>query len=124
MSDWLARQAADDFCYVTTIGRQSGRPRTIEIWFAVEGGIVYLLAQPGRRAHWVRNLEVQPRVAVRLGETTASGLARVVDAPEDRRVRELIAAKYEGWRPGEDLSAWVVEALPVAIEFPSLSGAG
>ena len=27
----------EDFCYLTTTGRISGRPHTIEIWFALDG---------------------------------------------------------------------------------------
>jgi hypothetical protein len=28
---------AEPFCYLTTVGRVSGRPHTIEIWFALDG---------------------------------------------------------------------------------------
>ena len=31
-----------DFCYLTTTGRVSGRQHTIEIWFALEGKILYM----------------------------------------------------------------------------------
>lgn len=116
MSQWFARHAADDFCYLTTIGRVSGQPRTIEIWFAVDGDSFYLLAQYGERAHWVRNLQANPAVTLRLGETTRAASARIVLPPQDQRARELIAAKYEEWCPGEKFDPWVVQALPVAIE--------
>ena len=33
-----------DYCYVTTTGRRSGNPHTIEIWFALHEGRVYLLS--------------------------------------------------------------------------------
>ena len=36
--------AALDYCYLTTKGRRSGSPHTIEIWFALHGDVVYLLA--------------------------------------------------------------------------------
>lgn len=116
MSDWFARHATDDFCYLTTTGRVSGQPRTIEIWFAVEGDSLYLLAQHGTRAHWVRNLQASPAVTLRLGETIRLATARIVLPPEDQRARELIAAKYEDWHPGEAFDPWVVQALPVAVE--------
>ena len=41
---------------LTTIGRTSGRARTIEIWFAGHGLTVYLLAGDGDHSHWVRNI--------------------------------------------------------------------
>jgi hypothetical protein len=43
--------------------------------------------------------------------------ARVVEAPDEAGLaRRLVAAKYEGWRAGLPLKAWVVNAVPVAIE--------
>jgi hypothetical protein len=45
-----------DFCYLTTTGRVTGQPRTIEIWFALHGRILYMLAGGGRNAQWVQNL--------------------------------------------------------------------
>lgn len=42
--------AALDSCYVTTKGRRSGSPHTVEIWFALLGDIVYLLAGGRERA--------------------------------------------------------------------------
>jgi deazaflavin-dependent oxidoreductase (nitroreductase family) len=117
---WLARLANEDFCYVTTTGRRTGRPHTIEIWFAVGEGRLYLLSETGERADWVRNLKRRPAVRVRLGEKTREGLAHVVEDPKEASLaRELVAAKYEGWQPGMTLSDWVLAALPVGIAFPS-----
>jgi deazaflavin-dependent oxidoreductase (nitroreductase family) len=118
--DWLSRRADDSFCYLTTMGRRTGRPHTIEIWFAVDGGRLYMLSGGRNRSHWVRNLQAQPPVQVRLGQETHSGIARVVDDPaEDALARRLLAAKYQGWREGTPLSGWAQTALPVAVEFPA-----
>ena len=121
--DWLgvlSRLADEDYCYVTTTGRHTGRPHTIEIWFAAVGGRLYLLSGGRDRSHWVRNLQAQPAVQVRLGQETHAGIARVVvDPTEDARARRLLAAKYQGWREGAPLSGWAQTALPVAVEFPA-----
>ncbi len=42
--DGLLSATDDDFCYLTTRGRVSGRPHEIEIWFALEGRTLYLLS--------------------------------------------------------------------------------
>ena len=34
----------EDLCYLTTTGRNSGRPHTIEIWFALNEQTLYMLA--------------------------------------------------------------------------------
>jgi deazaflavin-dependent oxidoreductase (nitroreductase family) len=108
--------AADDFCYLTTIGRVSGRPHTIEIWFALGGDALYLLAG-NHSSDWVKNLLRAPDIIVRLGETTFVGWARVVvQAEEDALARRLVLAKYQS-RTSDDLSEWGRTALPVAVDL-------
>ena len=114
----LAERAADSVCDLQTTGRTSGRPRTLEIWFAVHGGRMYLLAGDRHRAHWVRNLMADPRVRVRIGGQTLDGTARVVEGqPSEPVARRLLAAKYQGWHDGSPLSAWAAGSLPVEISF-------
>jgi deazaflavin-dependent oxidoreductase (nitroreductase family) len=119
VSDWLTERVGEDYCYVTTIGRRTGRPHTIEIWFAVHDGAIYVFSQNRERADWVRNLLADPAVQVRIGSEVRAGNARVVDAQAeavlDTTVRRLLAAKYEGWHEGQPLSTWLRAALPVAI---------
>ena len=48
------------FCYLTTRGRRTGRPHTIEIWFVAVGATAYLMAGGRDRSDWVRNLMADP----------------------------------------------------------------
>ena len=52
------------FCYLTTRGRRTGRPHTIEIWFVVIEASAYLMAGGRDRADWVRNLMADPAVSL------------------------------------------------------------
>jgi deazaflavin-dependent oxidoreductase (nitroreductase family) len=107
-----------DFCYLTTTGRKSGLGRTVEIWFSLVGDTLYLLSGGRDEADWVRNLLRSPQVKVRLGDLTRTGLARIVEAPdEDARARRLLDAKYMGWAEGKRLSGWARTALPVAVDL-------
>ncbi len=114
---WPARWAGEPFAYLTTVGRRTGRPHRIEIWFAAHDGRLYLLSGGRERADWVRNLQANPRVTVELGDETHAGAARVLQAGtvEEQRARELLVGKY---REGDNLDEWGRTALPVAIEFP------
>lgn len=122
----LASHAGDGVCHLQTTGRVSGRPRTIEIWFATDGTRLYLLAGGRERAHWVRNLRADPSVRVRLGGRTLDGQARTIEGESaEPTARRLLAAKYQDWREGEPLSAWAAGSLPVEIELatgPSRDG--
>ena len=107
-----------DYCYVTTKGRRSGKPHTIEIWFAMHGEVVYLLSGGGEGSDWVRNLRTHPTVGLRLGERDMICRARVVaDPDEDALARRLLLEKYTPRYSG-DLAEWGRTALPIAVELP------
>jgi deazaflavin-dependent oxidoreductase (nitroreductase family) len=113
------RLASEDFCYLTTTGRKSGKAHEIEIWFAIHDGTLYMLSGGGDAADWVRNIKKDPRVRVRINSQNAVLKARVVRAgtTDDQLARELLDAKYMGWRSGKKLSSWARGALPVAIDL-------
>jgi deazaflavin-dependent oxidoreductase (nitroreductase family) len=112
--DWLRQQ----YCYLSTTGRRTGRPHEIEIWFALQDGVLYLLSGGGESSDWVRNLRAESNVSVRVGNQTAAGTARVVtEDAEDQRARRLLAERYQGWREGTPFSEWAATALPIAVEF-------
>jgi deazaflavin-dependent oxidoreductase (nitroreductase family) len=102
-------------CRLVTTGRMSGETREIRIWFSTAGDRVFLLAQDGARAHWVRNAAAEPRVEVRIGTRSFEGRARALspDDPDDATARESFAAKYGT----QYLTRFLREALPVAIDL-------
>lgn len=107
-----------DYCYVTTTGRRSGSPHTIEIWFALHDDVVYLLAGGGETSDWVKNLREHPTVGLRLGDRDLICRARLVEDPEeDELAPRLVHEKYRR-RSSDDLDEWRRTALPVAVELP------
>jgi deazaflavin-dependent oxidoreductase (nitroreductase family) len=90
------------YLYLTTTGRVTGQPREIEIWFTEHGGRFYLLAEC-ESANWVRNIQSQPQVKVRVREAEFNAIARVVHNDHEPQiaatVKALFDAKY-GWSDG------------------------
>lgn len=112
----LPSLAGEDFCYLTTAGRVTGRPHEIEIWFAIEGRTLYMLSGGRERSDWVKNLRRTPEVTVRINHEQFEGRARIVEeAEEDALARRLLVEKYEH-RPGS-LANWRRTALPVAVDL-------
>ena len=112
---------SDDYCYLTTRGRVTGTEHEIEIWYVREdhGGreVLYLLAGAGEQSDWVRNLQVEPSVRVRIDDVTHDARGRVVTDPsEDRHARTVVFEKYQPRNDGE-LDTWRERALPVAIDL-------
>jgi hypothetical protein len=112
----LERLAGEDVCHVTTVGRVTGRPHTIEIWFAARGHTAYLLMGGGERSDTVQNIRADPSVLLRIGRRRWRARGRIViDPREAALVRRLIPEKYAAHEEG--LEEWAAEALPVAIDL-------
>jgi deazaflavin-dependent oxidoreductase (nitroreductase family) len=95
--------AAKQVLYLTTIGRRTGSPREIEIWFVACRDRFYLFAETGEAAAWIKNIRQNPEVTVRIGEWQTGATARVLDRDADRDLWDRVAAlanrKY-GWGDG------------------------
>src|SRR5215472_4983047 len=95
--------ANEQFLYLTTVGRKTGLPREIEIWFIVHDDRFYLFAETGESAGWVKNLRRNPEVRVRIGKQQIEATARVLERAADREQWDEVAAiadrKY-GWGDG------------------------
>ena len=102
---------------ITTTGRQSGKPRRIEIWFhRVEGGL-FITGTPGPR-DWYANLKVHPEFTFHLKESAQASLparARPVEDPDDRR--RIMGAILEDLGHPNDLAAWVAGSPLVEVEL-------
>src|ERR1700751_5363181 len=106
-----------DYCYLTTTGRVTGNPHTIEIWFARNDHTLYLLSGNKEKADWVKNLKKTAQGKVRLNRSHFIGEARViVDTREVALDRKLVFTKYQSRYSG-DLTSWRRIALPVAIDL-------
>jgi deazaflavin-dependent oxidoreductase (nitroreductase family) len=109
---------AERFLYLTTIGRVSGLPRTIEIWFVERGGHYYIVAERREAAQWVKNIERKSAVRFRVGtrddhgEASAATASIVKEPALIATVASLMDAKY-GWSDG-----LVVEIAPLKASRP------
>ena len=110
--------ADEEYCYLTTTGRATGRPHEIEIWFSLlpERRTLYMLSGGGDRSDWVKNLRRDPEVEVRIANETFDGQARIVeDEQQDELARRLLVEKYQ--RTPCSLSNWREMARPVAVDL-------
>ena len=121
-SDLLDRIAKEEYCYLTTTGRVSGKPHEIEIWFGLKDRTLYLLSEAREKSDWVKNLLKNPAVKIRLAKKKFNGTARLVtDEQEEMLARKMLATKYQQWRVGQKFSQWARTALVVGIDLDSLT---
>lgn len=66
---------------LTTTGRKSGVKRVTPLQYEAIDGLYYLGAARGLKADWVRNIQANPQVEIRVGAKRFHGCAEVVSDP-------------------------------------------
>ena len=80
---------------ITVIGRKSGRPISIPVWFAFEGGELYLLPVQGSDTQWYKNVLKNPSIRIKAGKPDADVKAvPLTDPAQVKSVMEKFRAKY------------------------------
>ena len=77
-----------------TTGRRTGRPQHTPICDGLDGETFWLVAQRGRQADWVKNIQANPRVRVKVrtrsGVGWRTGTAHILDDDDPReRLRRI-----------------------------------
>ena len=96
---WQVGLAPPGDAQLETIGRHSGRPHRTPICNGLEGATFWLIAQHGRRSDYVRNIEANPRVRIRVGsrDSWRTGTARVL-GNTDPSERRRVLSQHDFWR--------------------------
>ena len=103
---------------ITTVGRRSGKPRTIEIVFHNIDGRIYISGTPypGKRK-WLLNLEADPHFTFHLKGRTRADLAataRMIDDEAERR--EVLPHIARAWKR-DDLDRMVRYSPLIEVKF-------
>jgi deazaflavin-dependent oxidoreductase (nitroreductase family) len=61
---------------LTTVGRKSGRPRVTPLVYQERGDTILVASARGLSADWLRNLQANPRVRVRVGRRSFEAVAK------------------------------------------------
>ncbi len=85
-----------------TTGRRSGEPRRTPVGNGHDGDVFWLVAEHGRRSAYVRNVESDPRVRVKVGRRWRSGVAQLLPHDDPHRRQRGV---------GRRLNAAVVRAM-------------
>jgi deazaflavin-dependent oxidoreductase (nitroreductase family) len=118
------------FALLETVGRRTGKPRRTPVGNGLIGDTFWLVSEHGGGAGYVRNIEANPRVRVKVGGSWRAGSAHIAtdDDPYTRlemlssalgRLRRLDAAIFRSF------VRWLgTEPVTVRIDLDPASGAG
>ena len=104
---------------ITTVGRRTGQPRRMEIWFHRTQGRYIITGTPGRR-DWYANLVANPGFTFHLKESVKADLpATAVPITDPDEKRALLLGAPEIWnRPRlETVDEWVRGSPLVEVLF-------
>ncbi len=91
---------------ITTTGRNSGRPRRIEIWFHTVDGRLYITGSPGRR-DWYANILAQPRFTFHLKRSARADIPALATPVRDPAIRRAVIQEVIRQRHiSADLDDW------------------
>ncbi|MBA3262229.1 MAG: nitroreductase family deazaflavin-dependent oxidoreductase [Thermoleophilaceae bacterium] len=103
--------AAPGTAILETIGRKSGRPRQTPVTNGLAGDVFWIVTEHGRRAGYVRNIEKNPRVRVKVGRRWWRGTAVVMPGDDPR---ERLRAITRG-RPSARLNTATVRLMQTEL---------
>ena len=99
------------YALLETIGRKSGQPRRTPVGNGLIGDELWIVAEHGRKAGYVRNMRANPRVRVKvhrgLRTEWRTGTATLLP-DDDPRARQREIARH---RPSSRLNSFVVRVM-------------
>jgi deazaflavin-dependent oxidoreductase (nitroreductase family) len=101
-----------------TIGRKSGEPRRTPVTNGLDGDVFWIVAEHGRHASYVRNIEANPRVRVRTGLGWREGTATILPYDDPReRLRKISSKRRVTALNTATVRAMQTELLTVRIDL-------
>ena len=96
-----------------TTGRRSGQPRRVPVGDGLRGAHFWIVAEHGRHANYVRNIEQDPRVRVKVRRRWLRGTAHLLPDDDPRARLRMLR------RPWNDigLRAMAIEMLVVRVDL-------
>ena len=114
-----AKIANEKHVYLTTRGRKTGNPHTVQLMFAVAGEKIYL-SHEGTYTDWMKNILKDSRVEFKIGKTQFKGNARIAKTGEIFETgKHALYQKYYGKADEDTINDWFSESTIIEISMIS-----
>jgi deazaflavin-dependent oxidoreductase (nitroreductase family) len=81
------------YALLETTGRKSGLPRRNPVGDGLQGSTFWIVSEHGRRSSYVRNIEANPRVRVRVRGRWRTGTAHVLPDDDPRERQRMLSRR-------------------------------
>jgi hypothetical protein len=113
----MSKIADEKYIYLTTSGRKTGNPHTVELWFAVAMQKVYL-SHEGAYADWMKNIIENNRVEFKIGKIQFKGEAHIFKNGDAFEIgKHALYIKYYGQADEDTINDWFSESTVIEISM-------
>lgn len=101
-----------------TVGRKSGRARVTPVTNGLSGDEFWIVTEHGGQAGYVRNIEANPRVRVRVGRRWRAGTARFLpDVAPEAALKRIVDANPAARRNADVIRAVQTEMRVIRVDL-------
>ncbi len=112
-----SKLANEKYIYLTTIGRKTGNLHTVELWFSIAKGKIYL-SHEGKYTDWMKNIRKDNRVEFAIGNTQFKGRAQIFINGEPFEIgKHTLYHKYYGKASEDVIDDWFSESAVIEISM-------
>jgi deazaflavin-dependent oxidoreductase (nitroreductase family) len=111
--------ALPGYVLLETTGRRSGQPRQVPVGKALQGDTLWVIAEHGLRAAYVKNIQADSSVRVRIGRRWRTGSAHVLSNDDWRERQRRIPNRFNS----AVVRAMGTEQVTVRVDLDPASGA-
>jgi len=113
----------EKFAYLTTSGRKTGKPHSVQVWFSMDVGKIFL-SHEGGYTDWMKNIVHKGRVRIRIGRLNMEADAAILTDGESNEVgKKSLYEKYYGPAPKATIDDWfelskIIQLTPIKYTAP------
>jgi deazaflavin-dependent oxidoreductase (nitroreductase family) len=105
------------YALLETIGRKYGLPRTTPVGDGLEGSTFWIVSEHGRRSSYVRNIEANPRVRIRIRGRWRTGTAQVLPDDDPRERQRLLSHRLSARINAASVRGFGTDLMTVRIDL-------
>lgn len=100
-----------------TTGRTSGEPRQTPVTDGLDGNTFWIVAEHGRNAAYVRNIEADPHVRLKVGRRWRSGTAQLLPDADPRERLARIRSHRRARLNAQTVGLMATELLVLRVDL-------
>jgi len=113
----LRRVPVPGWALLETTGRRTGLRRTTPVGDGLDGSTFWIVSEHGRRSAYVRNIEANPHVRVRVRGHWRTGVAQIVPEDDPRERQRMLSRRLTARVNAALVRGWGTDLLTVRIDL-------